>query len=281
MERKRFKKWWRLPASMAIGKQAGKAVVVLGVLLAVIFFAGVANSQQYCTNWIHPPSSQQGAYFGASVATGDVNGDGKADIIVGAYGAAAGATSNAGQVYVYDGLTGLRLYTLSDPSPQIGAGFGFSVAAADVNGDGKADIIVGSPYKDVSGRQDQGQVFVFSGANASLLRTLSDPAPEASELFGFSVAAGNTSGSSNFVIVEAPYKDVSGTANQDQVFVFNTATMAVATLNYPGNPGGSSLAVRWRPATSMATVRPMSLSGLSWLTLVLVPISHMSSMGLT
>jgi hypothetical protein len=79
-----------------------------------------------------------GASFrgGVSVAAGDVNGDGHADVIVGS------GPGQPAQVQVFDGATGALLETLTP----FGTSFtgGVAVAAGDVDGDGKADVIVGS-----------------------------------------------------------------------------------------------------------------------------------------
>ena len=101
--------------------------------------------------------------YGVRVATGDVNGDGVEDIIV---GSGRGSVGGA-QVRVFDGadpnhapLAGV----LGDFRPFASGILGaVNVAAGDVNGDGRADIIV-SP---ASG--SLGQVRVFSGADGSLL----------------------------------------------------------------------------------------------------------------
>ncbi|HTK78561.1 MAG TPA: TIGR03118 family protein [Gemmataceae bacterium] len=98
-----------------------------------------------------------GAAFagGVTVAAGDLNGDGKADIITGA-GAGGGP-----HVKVFSGadLAELASFFAFD------AGFrgGVFVAAGDVNGDGKADIIAGAGAGGVP------QVTVFSGSDLSRL----------------------------------------------------------------------------------------------------------------
>ncbi len=73
---------------------------------------------------------------GVWVGAGDVNGDGRADVITGA-GAGGGP-----HVKAFSGLNGMELHSFFP----YGLGFtgGVRVAAADVNGDGKDDIITGA-----------------------------------------------------------------------------------------------------------------------------------------
>jgi hypothetical protein len=99
-------------------------------------------------------SNQAGAVFGWSAATaGDVNGDGYADIIVGAplY---TRDFDDEGMVWVYHGSAAglISAPAWSKSAGQAGAHFGHSVfTAGDVNGDGYADVIAGAPYYDRSG----------------------------------------------------------------------------------------------------------------------------------
>ncbi len=85
---------------------------------------------------------------GVRVGAGDVNGDGAADIITGTGPGAAG-----GNVKVFDGLTGALIRNFFAFPSFSGGVF---VAGGDVNGDGSADIIVGTDA-------GSSQVKVFDG----------------------------------------------------------------------------------------------------------------------
>ena len=108
-----------------------------------------------------------GDSLGFSVSgAGDVNGDGFADLLVGApRDDNNGLTS--GSVRVLSGSDGSALYNFDGDSPS--TGFGASVSGAgDVNGDGFADIIVGAEGDDTNG-SDSGSARVFSGSDGSIL----------------------------------------------------------------------------------------------------------------
>ena len=140
---------------------------------------------------------------GVTVATGDVNGDGVTDVIVGA------GPGGGPRVQIIDGtkfglLQGAN--TIASPSAQIANFFvydfsftgGITVAAGDVNGDGKADIIVGA------GPGGGPNVKVISGARISQIGPDGLPADSAllSSFFaydpafrgGVNVASGDVNG---------------------------------------------------------------------------------------
>ncbi|MGN7888364.1 FG-GAP-like repeat-containing protein [Dyadobacter sp. 22481] len=83
------------------------------------------------------------SYFGYAVASaGDVNGDGRGDVIVGAYQYA----NNAGAAYIYYGTaTGINATPATILTGAAGSSLGISVSAIDLNADAYSDIIVGAP----------------------------------------------------------------------------------------------------------------------------------------
>ena len=129
---------------------------------------------------------------------GDVNGDGFADVIVGAPLYDNGQTDE-GAAFVYFGGAGAFNPTADAQleSNQAGAQLGSSVAGAgDVNGDGFADVIVGAPAYD-NGQADEGAAFVYFGA-AGAFDATADAQLESNQAFaqlGFSVSgAGDVNG---------------------------------------------------------------------------------------
>jgi hypothetical protein len=109
-----------------------------------------------------------GDRFGCSASgAGDVDNDGYADLIVGAFWNDAGG-DDAGRAYVYSGRTGGLLWTFSGEAEY--GQFANSVSGAgDVDDDGYADVIVGAWY---GGDDRTGRAYVYSGRTGGLLWTL-------------------------------------------------------------------------------------------------------------
>jgi len=110
-----------------------------------------------------------GDHFGASVVVRDVNGDGTADLVVGAPLNDA-AAADGGAVYVYRGGPGFTSRTTAQTLARFLASgsqhsFGAALAAGDVTGDGTPDLVVGAPLEGASGGTS-GAVHVFRGGSS-------------------------------------------------------------------------------------------------------------------
>ncbi|NIA13202.1 MAG: hypothetical protein GWP08_03915 [Nitrospiraceae bacterium] len=112
-----------------------------------------------------------GEGFGAALASGDFNGDGLADLAVGAPGQLGidGTATSSGVVHLYlgnvDGLTS-AVPDISFAVAGSNAGgradmFGLGLALGDVDGDGDDDLFAGSPGFDGLAGFDTGRIWMF------------------------------------------------------------------------------------------------------------------------
>ncbi|MEM7311153.1 MAG: hypothetical protein AAF682_31085, partial [Planctomycetota bacterium] len=200
----------------AAGSNAGSAILVSG-------FDG-------STIWTLEGEDAGDLFGWSTAAVGDVDGDGRDDVLIGALNAEGGASpNNAGSITAFSGQTGLPIHTIygSVANGNLGSNVG---RAGDVNADGHADLIAA-----------QGNLArVFSGLDASVL-------------WEFNVAGGGFSGvrvSGGFdangdghadLIVGAP----SFTASTGQAVVFSGAdgsTLHSLTGSTTGEQFGSNVA---------------------------------------
>ena len=161
---------------------AGRSYVVFGQTgtTAINLSAIAAGTGGFVIN-----GQDAGSQSAHSVASaGDVNGDGLADLIVGAITINSAAGDYAGRSYVVFGQTGTTAINLGAVAGGTG-GFaingqcgydqsGWSVASAgDINGDGLADLIVGAKYGDPASRSDAGRSYVVFGKTGTTAVELS------------------------------------------------------------------------------------------------------------
>lgn len=160
-------------------------------------------------------------------AAGDVNGDGYADLVVGA------PQSTAGQVYIlFGGTNGISkvpasLVDGSDAmmgakSPQ----FGVSVdGAGDVNGDGYDDVVIGAPDQPHMSTSNTGNVYIYLGGPTKLTPYA---APPLSDI---------TNGNYGTIVKGA--NDLNGDEYADLMIAANSQTVATvlgAPTNWQSGP---------------------------------------------
>jgi hypothetical protein len=146
-------------------------------------------------SWTGEPDTAGGsAYYGYTVASaGDVNGDGYADVAIGAYHYNGAAGKSVGKVYVYlgehAGLSSTPSWSVEGATAQ--DYLGYSVASAgDVNKDGYADLIVGATEGGKYPGSTGGYVLLYLGGPHGLSTTAQSlKKPASSAWFGASVAS--------------------------------------------------------------------------------------------
>ncbi len=164
-------------------------------------------------------------YYGLSVAgAGDVNGDGYADLIVGAYS----YSSDTGRAYIYHGsatgVSSTAAQTLTGGGSNYQ--FGISVApAGDVNDDGYDDVIIGArAYSSETGR-----AYVYhgsaTGVDSSIDTTLTGET--AGDDFGDSVAsAGDVNGDGYDDVIVGAFAYSSSTG---RAYLYHGSSSGVST----------------------------------------------------
>ena len=190
-----------------------------------------------------PSNLTASSNFGLPVASaGDVNGDGYADVIIGA--------DSAGQAYLYlGGASDLSTTPQTITGPDAGSDFGYSVASAgDVNGDGYADVIISA----TGFNQTVGRAYLFLGGPGGLAASpaASITGPDgANGYFGSSVAgAGDVNGDGYAdVIVGAP--NLSNQTGRAYLYLGSATGLAsTATETFDGPDGVGCYYSVWLPS---------------------------------
>ncbi len=208
----------------------------------------------------------QSNFFGISIAiVGDTNGDGHAEMLIGADGNGSAAT-NAGRAYLYSGKDGELLNTWD--GTETGGRLGRNVApAGDVGGDGFADLLIGQPSPGgFFGGSGTGRAFVISGATGETLRTYA--AAETDDFFGFNLHGGlDASGNGGpDHVISAYASDIGGTQSGrvDLFFGDDPAPGNPADLNDDGVVNVFDLLIlleNWGPCPPNGDSCPADLTG--------------------
>lgn len=250
-------------------------------------------------------------HLGYSVSTaGDLNGDSKAELILGAFWADPGARSQAGVAYVIfgqangwtasynlaslNGANGFRIEGLKTVDS-----LGCSVSTAgDLNGDNKADLVIGACEAYPFGRTSAGAAYVIFGkatawgsnfnlASLNGANGFKIEGPTAYGWLGASVStAGDFNGDGVDDLVLGAYENNSGSSNATGTVyvVFGINTSRITPSIFPPSFAPSSVSTPLtlpQPSTSFPPSGALSAISPSTSTLLSTPSHVPSSLAFT
>ncbi len=188
-------------------------------------------------------SNLANALFGSAVSTaGDFNGDGYSDVIVGAPSYSNGELGEGAAFLFLGSATGLSepVATLGPrglDGGQIAGGFGGSASGiGDVNGDGLADLLIGSSTYDDGANVDAGRAVLVLGSKDGVMTPGVETVGQAGSRYGSTVApAGDVNGDGfRDALIAAPFWD-QGEADEGAAFVFLGSATGIVAAGDPGN----------------------------------------------
>ncbi|HEY2793906.1 MAG TPA: VCBS repeat-containing protein, partial [Micromonosporaceae bacterium] len=207
--------------------------------------------------------SETGDHFGASLAAGDFRGGGFDDLAIGTPDEADGTVAAAGAIRFLNGSAAGLVATDPTVITQATAGvpgvnetgdrFGASLAAGDVNRDGRDDLISGDPDESVGDVRDAGDIAYLPGGHSGVtgsgtkrfsLATAGVPGTAVRNgSAGFSVTVGDFDGNG--------YADIAFGAPGSRIGILGTVAGSIVEL--PGSSSG--------PRATGATEIDQSTSG--------------------
>ncbi len=147
------------------GTDAGAVVVLFGTDSGLS-----AAGTQYTQSGSLPGTSAAGDNTGSALAAADFDGDGDDDLAIGS----PGENGDRGAITILSGspsgLGGAVAHDASAlPGPaDAGDRLGAALRSGDFNGDGRQDLVVGTPGDDVAGQNNAGSIIMLFGSGSGI-----------------------------------------------------------------------------------------------------------------
>jgi hypothetical protein len=256
----------QLGSSLAVGDFNGDGIDDIAMGAHNAFYGEIRTGKVYVINGVSHTLSQMTsrdfAYdrpdvrlngnrssdglYGLSIYSMDADSDGYSDLLVGSPGASGPSKKNVGAVYYYkggdNGLSKFSTKTKYGSYP--GEMFGASVVGGFLNGDTKADLVVGSQLADYGDIVDTGAAYYFQNflekSNEEIKKTIYGDASNQWLGFRLGVADLNNDYKEDLIISSFPYK---GELSDSRVEVYYGGAefyTEFADINI-SSPHGSSL----------------------------------------
>jgi FG-GAP repeat protein len=210
----------------------------------------VGNLSQKCRFTV-PGAASNDALGISGILLGDLTHDGIQDIVAVSSLADPGGLVDAGAAYVFRGelaLAGERTpwATLLEPAPTAGSSFGIGThLLADLDGNGRLDLVLGARAVTVSGVAQAGAVFLWRGGNMlqgtpAPSRILTRASPVAMDRLGETgIRLVDLRGTGQLDLLAGAHSaDVGGVSNTGAVFLWSapllTGSGSATTLFVPG-----------------------------------------------
>ena len=216
-----------LIASSLISTNTGSVYILLGSASGLNYLSSFDFSASIPTEVKAIYSTVASHFFGRSLATGDFNRDGLADLIIGS------DNSADGRGYLYYGSSiGILSGTEASADKVLGTAnsqSGYSVAAGDINGDGYDDAVIAAKSLSLN-VASQGGAYIYHVSSTGINDTTADTTlvgDNSSAFFGAAVSAGDYNGDG---YCDLAISDELNTA-QGRLFIFDGSATGIANYS--------------------------------------------------